>query len=165
MAIVRKKSKLRCIEVPEEVVRLVATRVETNIRDLLGMLTTLDAMSQTSGTPITLTMAEEALGVSPTTPIRIPTILEAVASRFDVQVSDLQGKKRSKSITQPRHVSMYLARKLTSKSLEDIGGYFGGRDHSTVLHANRTIGKLAESDPTFRKLLDEIASEVKNATY
>ena len=165
MAIIRKKSKLRCIEVPEEVVRLVATRVETNIRDLEGVLTKLDAMSQASGTPITLTLAEEALGVSPTTPIRIPTILEAVAGRFDVRVSDLQGKKRSKSITHPRHVSMYLARQLTPKSLEDIGGYFGGRDHSTVLHANRTIGKLAESDPTFRKLLDEIASDVKNATY
>ncbi len=165
MAIVRKKAKLRCIEVPEEVARLIATRIETNVRDLQGVLTKLDAMSQTSGTPITLTMAEEALGVSSTRLIRIPTILEAVASRFDVQVSDLQGKKRSKSITYPRHVSMYLARQLTSKSLEDIGGYFGGRDHTTVLHANRAIGKLVESDPTFRELLDEIASDVKNAGY
>jgi len=165
MAIVRKKAKLRCIEVPEDVVRLIATRIETNIRDLQGVLTKLDAMSQTTGSPITLQMAEEALGTTPARPIPIPTILEAVASRFDVRVSDLQGKKRSKSITHPRHVSMYLARQLTSKSLEDIGGYFGGRDHTTVLHANRTIGKLAQSDPIFRELLDEIASEVKNAAY
>jgi len=163
MAILRKKAKLRCIEVPEDAVRLIATRIETNIRDLQSVLTKLDAMSQTDGVPITLTVAEAALGVSPTKPIRIPAILEAVASRFDVRVSDLQGKKRSKSITHPRHVSMYLARQLTSKSLEDIGGYFGGRDHTTVLHANRAIGKLADSDPTFRELLDEIASDVKNA--
>jgi chromosomal replication initiator protein len=165
MAIVRKKAKLRCIEVPEEVVRVIASRIETNIRDLQGVLTKLDAMSQTSGTPITPAMAEEALGVSPANPIRIPAILEAVANRFDVRVADLQGKKRSKSITRPRHVSMYLARQLTSKSLEDIGGYFGGRDHTTVLHADRTIRKLAESDPVFRELLDEIASDVKNASY
>lgn len=165
MAIIRRKSKLRCIEAPEEVVRLLAMRIDTNIRDLEGALTRLDAMSQSTGEPISLAMAEETLGKSPGKPIRIPTILEAVANRFDVKVSDLQGKKRSKGVTYPRHVSMYLARQMTEHSLEDIGGYFGGRDHSTVLHANRAIGKLVDTDPTVRQLLDEISSDVKNAAY
>lgn len=165
MAIVRQRAQRQCIEIPEEVVELVCTRVETSVGDLLEVLARLDARSVAEGIPITPAMAEEALGGGLAEPVRIPVILEAVASRFDVRVSDLQGKKRSKAITHPRHVSMYLARQLTSKSLEDIGGYFGGRDHSTVLHANRAIAKLVESDPGFRNLLDEIASEVKNATY
>ncbi len=163
MAILQKKAKLRCIEAPEDVVRLIANRIDTNVRDLEGVLTRLDATSQAAGEPISLSMTEESLGVSPGKPIRIPTILEAVASRFDVKVSDLQGKKRSRAITYPRHLSMYLARQMTGRSLEDIGGYFGGRDHTTVQHANRTIGKLADSDPSVRRLLDEIAMDVKNA--
>lgn len=165
MAIVRQKAKLRCIEAPEDVVHLIANRIDTNIRDLEGVLAGLDAISLASGEPISLAMAEESLGTAPGTPVRIPAILEAVATRFDVKVSDLQGKKRSKAITYPRHVSMYLARQMTGRSLEDIGGYFGGRDHSTVLHAHRTIGKLADSDPSVRRLLDEIAMEVKNGGY
>ncbi len=165
MAIIRKKSKLRCIEAPEDVVHLIATRIDTNIRDLEGALARLDALSQATGEPISLAMAEASLGNSPGKPIKIPTILEAVASRFDVKVSDLQGKKRSKAVTYPRHVSMYLARKMTERSLEDIGGYFGGRDHTTVLHANRTISKLVDTDPTVRQLLDEITTDVKNAGY
>ncbi len=165
MAIVRKKAKLRCIEVPEDVVHFVASRIDTNIRDLEGALIKIDALSQTESGAITLNVARVALGAEPTRSIRIPTILEVAAQRFSVKVSDLQGKKRSKAITQPRHVCMYLARQLTSQSLQEIGGYFGGRDHSTVLHASRSIGRVASEDPELRTILDEITTEVKNATY
>ncbi len=165
MAIVRKKAKLRCIEVPEEVVHFVAGRIATNIRELEGALIKIDALSQTQAGPITLDLAREALGGNMSRPVKIPTILEVVAERLDVKVSDLQGKKRSKAVTQPRHLCMYLARQLTSHSLEDIGGYFGGRDHSTVLHASRAVGQQAEQDPQLRELLDAIALEVKNAHY
>ncbi len=165
MAIVSKKAKLRCIEIPEEVVRFLAARIDSNIRDLEGALTKIDASSQTHAAPITLELAREALGDPPARPIRIPTILEAVAERFGVKVSDLQSKKRSKAFTHPRHVSMYLARSLTTQSLEEIGGYFGGRDHSTVLHASRAIRRLTEQDPELCRLLDEVATEVKNTPH
>ena len=165
MAIVRTKAKLRCIAVPEEVIHHIASRFDTNIRDLEGALVKIDALSQTLSGTITLDLACEALGGEPGRLVKIPVILEVVARRFNVKVSDLQSKKRSKVVTHPRHVCMFLARQLTSHSLEEIGGYFGGRDHSTVLHASRAIGEHAERDPPLRELLDEIASEVKNAPY
>ena len=163
MAIVRKKAKLRCIEVPEDVVRIVASKIDTNIRDLEGALIKLDALSQTQDGKITLDLARQEFGTTPARPIPIPTILEAVARHFRLKVSQLQGKKRSKTITHPRHISMYLARQLTSQSLEDIGGYFGGRDHTTVLHASRTITRQIEANSTLRALIDDISQDVKNA--
>lgn len=165
MAIIRKKAKLRCIEVPEDVIRLVASRIDTNIRSLEGTLVKIDALSQMYSSAITLEIAHEALAPDSVRAVKIPAILEAVSKRFDMKVSDLQGKKRSKAVTHPRHVSMFLARQLTSQSLEEIGGYFGGRDHSTVLHASRAIERQAEEDPQLRALLDEISSEVKNGAY
>ncbi len=164
MAIVRKKAKLRYIEVPEDVVRFIASRIDTNIRALEGALIKIDAVSQMYSGEITLEIAREALGSDSVRSVKIPVILEIVAKRLNVKVSDLQSKKRSKAITYPRHVSMYLARRLTSQSLEEIGGYFGGRDHSTVLHASRTIGEQAQQDPQLRQLLDEVALEVKNTS-
>ncbi len=163
MAILRKKAKLRCIEVPEDAIRFVASRIEANIRELEGALVKLDAMSQTLGTPITLELAEETLGSLADQPVRIPTIIEIVAERFQVKVADLQGRKRSKAVTLPRHVCMYLARQLTPHSLEEIGGYFGGRDHTTVLHASRAISQAIEEDSQLASQLDAIAREVKNA--
>ena len=162
MAIVRKKAKLRCIEVPEEVVQLVATKVDTNIRDLEGALIKLDAMSQAQDGRITLELARQEFVATPGRPIPIPAILEAVAARFRLKVSELQGKKRSKIITRPRHISMFLARQLTSQSLGDIGGYFGGRDHTTVLHASRMIARQIKTDAALQTLIDDISKEVKN---
>jgi chromosomal replication initiator protein len=166
MAIIRRKAKLRCIEVPEDAVHYVASRFDSNIRDLEGALTKIDALSQTLAVPITLDLARDALGADVARPVvKIPTILEAVARRFDVKVCDLQGKKRSREVTYPRHLCMYLARRLTLHSFEQIGGYFGGRDHSTVLHASRSIEEQAQEDAQLHDLLDEITSEVKNASY
>ena len=160
MAIVRKKAKLRCIEVPEEVVRLVAARIDTNIRELEGALIKIDAISQTESGKITLELAQRALGTESQRPVAIPTIVERVAKRFSIKVSDLRGKKRTKVITHPRHISMYLARQLTPQSLQDIGGYFGGRDHTTVLHASRAISRRMETDVALAGLLEELTAEV-----
>jgi chromosomal replication initiator protein len=161
MAILRKKAKLRCIEVPEDVIRFVAGKCDSSIRELEGVLVRLDALSQTLNKPISLDLASEALGVPSERSVPIPAILEVVSKRFSVKISDLLGKKRSKTVTHPRHVSMYLARQLTAQSLEEIGGYFGGRDHTTVLHANRTISRAAEDDPKIAELLENIAREVR----
>lgn len=163
IAIVQRKAKLRCIEIPDDVAQHIASRVTTNIRELEGALIRLDAMSQSQGCPITIQMAKETLGAPPGRRVMIPTILERVAERFNVKVSDLQGKKRAKTFTLPRHVSMYLARQMTAHSLEQIGAYFGGRDHTTVIHASRAVSEMVENDPEFRVLVEETASEVKNA--
>jgi len=163
MAIVRTKAKLRCIEVPEDVVQFIASRVDTNIRELEGSLIKIDALSQSQSCPITLESAREALGPEPSRPVMISTILDVVARRFNVRVSDIQGKKRAKTFTLPRHVCMFLARQLTSQSLEQIGGYFGNRDHTTVLHASRAIGEAVKKDPGLGKLVEQTAEEAKHA--
>lgn len=165
MAIVRKKAKLRCITVPEDVVHLIASRIDTNIRDLEGALTRIDALSHAHGGQLTLELAETALGGNSRRIVKIPVILETVADHFNLKVSELQGKKRSKTITYPRHVSMYLARQLTSQSLEEIGNYFGGRDHTTVLHASRAITRLLETDSDANELIQEMTREIRNATH
>ncbi len=162
MAILRKKAKLRCIEAPADVLRYVAGATGANVRELEGALIKLDALSQAHRCPITIELATKALSGRAQEPIDIPAVLGVVSRRFGVKISDLQGKKRSKAITHPRHVSMYLARRLTGQSLEDIGGYFGGRDHSTVLLASRSIGRSAEEDPEMATLLETMTKEIRN---
>lgn len=163
IAIVMKKAKLRCIEISEPVARLIASRIDSNIRELEGALLAIDALSQVQGGAITLEIAQEAVGGEPLRPVTISTILDIVASRFHLKVSDLQSKKRSKMISHPRQISMFLARQLTPLSLEQIGGYFGGRDHTTVLHGSRAIAQQAEDDPQLAGVLEELTVELKNA--
>lgn len=159
MAIIRKKAKLRCIEVPEDVIKLIASGIETNIRELEGALVKTDALSQTHDGVITREIALEALGSLATRrTVLIPDIIDLVSSRYGVRVSDLQSRKRTKSITFPRQVCMYLARELTSHSLEEIGGFFGGRDHSTVLHGHRLIGEARSRDAQLDRELGETSN-------
>ncbi|MEP0843642.1 MAG: chromosomal replication initiator protein DnaA, partial [Phycisphaerae bacterium] len=150
MAILLKKAKIRCIDLPEDVTHYVATIAESNTRELEGALTRLVAFSQQFGGVINLEIARQALGDQPAASGRklsIQDIMQAVTERYNVRLSDLQGKRRNRSVAFPRQVCMYLARELTPLSLEEIGGYFGGRDHTTVLHAIRTIQEQREQDP------------------
>jgi len=149
MAILRKKARLRCVELPEKVAHFVAANVVGNIRELEGTLTKLIAMSQQFGGTIDMEIAKQAIGDHVPVyikPVTITDILDLVTAHFGVRAADLQGKRRSRSIAFPRQVCMYLARELTSLSLEEIGGYFGGRDHTTVLHAARTINDAKQQD-------------------
>lgn len=163
MAILRSKAKLRCVEVPDEVIQFVGSCSGSNIREIEGALLKLDALSHSHGRGITLELAREALVEKNGRGVSIAAILETVARRFNLKVSDLQSRKRSQDVTYPRHLSMYLARELTPLSLEQIGGYFGGRDHTTVLHAHRTISGLAGIDTSLRGLLAEVTQEVRDA--
>lgn len=150
MAILRKKARLRCIDMPENVTSFVASCVSGNTRELEGALTKIVAMSQQFGGQIDLHIARQALSnyiPDQVKPVTISEIMEVVTTYFNIHLSDLQGKRRSRSIAFPRQVCMYLARELTSLSLEEIGGYFGGRDHTTVLHATRTIQDQRGKDP------------------
>ncbi len=165
MAIVRAKMKLRCIEVPEEVIKIIATRIDSNVRELEGALAKLDLISQTRDGTIDAELAMTALGGSPLKPnVGIPSILNEVAVRFGLRLADLQGKKRTKSIAFPRQICMYLARELTTLSFGEIGGYFGGRDHTTVIHACRLIKERREQDAGLDAELQDLRMNLRNAS-
>ncbi|MCH7812427.1 MAG: chromosomal replication initiator protein DnaA [Planctomycetes bacterium] len=162
MAIVRNKAKLRCIELPEDVIRLIATKIDSNIRELEGALIKLDALSQTRDGRIDLDFALQALTGRGHQRIGIPDIVDLVTKRFAVKRSDLLSKKRTHSIAQPRQLCMYLARELTPLSLEEVGGYFGGRDHTTVLHATRRIAQRRADDSHFSSLVEELLEQLRH---
>jgi len=164
VAIVRKKARLRNIELPDDVVCFIAATIDTNTREMEGAITKVAMLANVADRAIDLSLAQEALGAEPQTKRRevtIEDILEAVISRYSVRLADLQSKKRSRSIVLPRQICMYLARTLTRHSLEEIGGYFGGRDHTTVLHANRTIEALRNRDLQLQATLDRMAEELR----
>ena len=158
-AIVRKKAQLRGIELPDEVVKMIARRFENNIRELEGALTKVQAYAMLNGGKYDESIAAMALGdMTPPSErlVSIQIIMEQVIAFYNVRLSDLQSKKRHKFVVLPRQVCMYMARRKTRHSLEEIGGYFGGRDHTTVMHALRAIEEARKSDETFAKHLDQI---------
>jgi chromosomal replication initiator protein len=149
IAILQKKARMRGLPLPEEVVCYVASKVENNTRELEGAITKIQGMAMLQEGRIDLDLAKAALGDTATPDLRritIQQIFDAVTKYYNVRLSDLQSKKRHKSIAFPRQVCMFLARRHTRYSLEEIGGYFGGRDHTTVMHAVRTIDSDIKSE-------------------
>jgi chromosomal replication initiator protein len=164
VAIVRKKARTRNINMPEEVVCWIAGTIDSNSRELEGAIAKIAMLARVYDRPIDVALATEALGSSQSQnqqEVTIERILEAVTGRFNVRLADLQSKKRSKSIAFPRQVCMYLARSLTRHSLEEVGGYFGGRDHTTVLHANRTIQALRSRDATVNTMIEQLCRQLE----
>jgi chromosomal replication initiator protein len=163
VAILQKKARLRGLALPEDVLCYIAARIETNTRELEGAITKIQGMSMLQNGQIDLELAKAALGESATPEqkrITLQQILDAVTTYYNVRLSDLQSKKRHKSITFPRQVCMYLARRHTRYSLEELGGYFGGRDHTTVLHAVRTVTSDAENDPEIARQLSHLENQL-----
>ena len=159
VAIIRKKAELRGLEIPDEIVCYIASKIESNTRELEGAITKVLSMSTLTSQPISMELARNALGDEVTVAepqLSIQSIIDAVIEFYGVKLSDLQSKRRHRSITIPRQVCMYLARKRTNYSLEEIGGYFGGRDHTTVMHAIRTIDERVEADQSFASQVTQI---------
>ncbi|PKL47205.1 MAG: chromosomal replication initiator protein DnaA [Planctomycetes bacterium HGW-Planctomycetes-1] len=163
IAIVQKKAKLRGMKVSDDAAKYIAGKVKANIREIEGALTTLYALAGAGGQEISEELAKIALGDDETRDknITITDIIKAVTSYYEVRPADLQSKKRSQSITMPRQICMYLARNLTSHSLEEIGGHLGGRDHTTVMHA---CGKIAELQQSSEKIQLQLAELTKRIT-
>lgn len=150
VAILQKKAEQAQVELPSEVAFFMAKRIRSNIRELEGALRRVVANSHFTGRPITLDFAKEALRdllALQDKLITIDNIQKTVAEYYKIRVSDLLSTRRSRSITRPRQIAMALAKELTNHSLPEIGDAFGGRDHTTVLHACRKIGELREQDP------------------
>ena len=166
VAIVQKKAHLRGLNMSDEIAEYVAHKVHANIRELEGALTTIYALSITTGEQLNLELAQTALEGQirlAARHISITDIIDVVTRHFDVRLADLQSKRRSQSITEPRQICMYLARNLTKHSLEEIGGHLGGRDHTTVMHACSKIGRAENSDPEMHSLLNELTRQITHA--
>lgn len=161
-AIIRKKSRMRGLELSDEVVNFLASMLETNIREIEGTITKLQGIQFLIKQPITKEIAKDAIPkhLLSKQDISLEKVAKIVAEHFNVKITELQSKKRYKSLTLPRQVCMFIARQLTKHSLEEIGGYFGGRDHSTVLHAIRTIEQNLPNDPALKESIETIAKQL-----
>ncbi len=144
MAIVKSKAAIRNLSLPDDVAGYIAAKIDTNVRELEGAINKIQGVAELNQCPVNLELAKAAIGRSstsrngPSTPT-VQNIIEAITDYYDIKLTDLLSKRRHKSIALPRQVGMWLTRKHTRFSLEEIGVYFGGRDHSTVMHAVRTI--------------------------
>ncbi|KPK85783.1 MAG: hypothetical protein AMJ81_02785 [Phycisphaerae bacterium SM23_33] len=166
VAIVRKKAGAGGVDMPEDVVCLIGGTIDSNARELEGAITKIAMLARVLDRKIDLALAQEALGMdlpARQREVTIEQIIDAVMNRFGVRLADLQSRKRTKSISLPRQVCMYLARNLTRHSLEEIGGYFGGRDHTTVLHANRTVENLRRHDTSFHVTLEQLTHRLRDS--
>jgi chromosomal replication initiator protein len=166
IAILRKKVKVDGIHVhDEQVLTFTASRVSTNIRELEGALTRVVAFSSLTGRPMTVELAQDVLrDVFPqgeAAEVSIKRIQDLVAERFELTHDELCGDKRSQNIVYPRQVAMYLSRELTDSSLPKIGKEFGGRDHTTVIHATSKIARLIREDRSVYNLVQELTARVK----
>ncbi|MGC1548337.1 MAG: chromosomal replication initiator protein DnaA [Rhodanobacter sp.] len=153
-AILLAKAQEKGVAVNENVAMLLAKRIRSNVRDLEGALNTLAARANFYGKPITTEFAEETLRdllATHAQAVTVPNIQKITAEYFNVRLQDLLSKRRVRSLARPRQIAMALSKELTEHSLPEIGDAFGGRDHTTVLHACRTIKKFCETDPRMRQ--------------
>ena len=166
IAILRKKVHAdRVVVADPSVLEYVAGRISTNIRELEGALTRVVAFSTLTGRAMSVALAQEVLndvfpqGDAPE--ISVELIQEAVVDRFGITLQELTGDRRSQAIVYPRQVAMYLCRELTDSSLPKIGKKFGGRDHTTVIHATSKIAKLIKEDRSAYNLVQELTARIK----
>jgi chromosomal replication initiator protein len=149
VAILMSKAAMTHVDLPEEVAFFIAKRIRSNVRELEGALRRVVATSNFTGRPITLEFAKEALRdllALQEKLVTIENIQKTVAEYYKIRIADLLSKRRSRSIARPRQVAMALAKELTNHSLPEIGDAFGGRDHTTVLHACRRVKELRETE-------------------
>lgn len=159
VAILKQKALLENFQLPEEVGHLIAEKISSNVRELEGALTRLHAVSSIQNISISIDMARQALKplLQPkVVNISVEDIKRAVANHFNLKVSDITSKRRTKNLSFPRHIAMYLCRKHTTASYPEIGEHFGGRDHSSVIHAATVVSSKLSTDAQVRIFVEEI---------
>ena len=165
IAILRKKANVENIEVSDEVMQYIATKIQSNIRELEGALIRVVAYSSLTNRSVTEELAEEALkdilSNNKTVDITVDIIKDIVSKNFKIKLDDFNSKKRTRAIAYPRQIAMYLTRELTDLSLPKIGDEFGGRDHTTVIHACDKISTDLNKDTSLKKKIDNIIGELK----
>jgi chromosomal replication initiator protein len=166
MAIVRKKAELRGLQVPDEVVHFLAESISTNVRELEGAVVQIGGLASMGDREVNLELAHDALRHlvrAKPVPTRVAAndIIDLVCQHYNVRLNDLLSQRRTKNLAFPRHVAMYLTKELTQLTLTEIGSFFGGRDHSTVLHAINKIKSLRLTDGTLRSELERIELQLR----
>ena len=160
IAILRKRANAEGLEIPDDTLSYIAGQIDSNIRELEGALVRVQAYATMNGNDISTSLAADALkSLKPAklkSELSILLIQEEVCKYYHLQLKDLKGKKRVKSIVVPRQIAMYLSRELTDNSLPKIGAEFGGKDHTTVIHAHEKIQQLLDNDPTIQKEVGEL---------
>ena len=159
VAILKRKAAVEGVEIPEDVAHLIAERISSNVRELEGALTRLHALSSLQGSKISAEFAQSALRslIAPkSVNLSVDDIKRSVAEFFNIRVSEIISKKRTRNLSFPRHIAMYLCRKHTTLSYPEIGEHFGGRDHSSVIHASNVVATKVAHDPDTRQLVGEL---------
>jgi chromosomal replication initiator protein len=153
--------------VPDEVCEHVAQAVTTNIRELEGAILKLQANADLDRAPISLELARRVIGQAAPEPVAAPSIeliIQAVSDYYHVKRTEVLGKRRHKSVSLPRQMCMYLARHHTRHSLEEIGAHFGGRDHTTVMHAVRSVDARRRDDAGLEAAVAELEGRLRRGT-
>jgi chromosomal replication initiator protein len=166
IAILRKKSEDEGVRLPEDVIQFLATTMKSNIRELEGSLVRLGAYASLTGQTITLEMAKSVLRDLIGTKKKIVSmddIQETVGARFHVKIADLKSRRRSKTLVHPRQIAMYLCRELTDSSYPEIGRQFGGKDHTTIIHACKQVTKAMDSDSALNATLESLKEQILRA--
>lgn len=160
IAILKAKAEAEDLYVPDEVCLMIAGNIRNNVRELEGALVRLSAEASINGTEITLDMAREALSdllnENKNNNLSIESINKCVCQYFKISLMELNSKSRERKYSEPRQIAMYLSRKYTKKTLPEIAMAFGGKDHSTVIHAIKKIEKEIHSSPTLKKYVEDI---------
>lgn len=158
-AILGKKCRQEQLQIPEEVILFIAQRIKTSVRDLEGALIKVAAHAKFTDTKPTVETAAKVLGklsLLDEREVTIERIQKKVSEHFRIKMSDLLGNDRSRSMAVPRQIAMYLCRTLTRHSYPEIGAYFGGKNHTTVIHSYKKIDQEVETDEQYRKLIDQL---------
>jgi len=166
IAILKTKAERENLDVPDDVLLFIATNIKDNIRKLEGALIRIYAFSSLTGSDVSVDNAREILKDiitkdTSSSPISVDNIQNVVSKHYHIQIKDLKSRKRTKNLVFPRHLAMYLSRKLTEKSTTEIGKDFGDKDHTTVMYACKTISRKLEEDPYFNTLVNKIMNEIK----
>lgn len=168
IAILRKKAKAENLDIPNEAMGYIANQINTNIRELEGALTRVVAFSTMTNQDITTHLAAEALkDIIPSSRPRMITIQDIqqkVGEFYGLKMEDFKARKRTKAVAFPRQIAMYLSRELTDYSLPKIGEAFGGRDHTTVIHAHEKITQNVQQDQELYKVIQNLIDKIKNPT-
>ena len=163
IAILRKKSEDEGVKLPEDVIQFLSTTMKSNIRELEGSLVRLGAYASLTGQVITLEMAKNVLRDligDKKKIVAMDDIQETVCTQFHVKMTELKSRRRSKTLVHPRQIAMYLCRELTDASYPEIGRHFGGKDHTTIIHACRQVAKAKETDTTLHATLETLKEQI-----
>jgi chromosomal replication initiator protein len=159
VAILQKKAEVEGVQLPHDVAIFLASNIDSNVRELEGSLTRLGAFASLTKATITIDLTKELLRNTlkgAQREITIENIQKTICDYFDIRLGDLKAKRRTQNIALPRQVAMYLCRKYTEASFPGIGDKFGGRDHSTVIHASKTIERKIKEDPHMQKTIEKL---------